>query len=352
TYMREFEKNGGGTLILKKGTYTIPAVIPVPSNVNIILEDGVLIKKGSKTGTSNVRVSTAIFKLVKPNKLQKNRAYGKYDGTKNVNFIGRGSATIDLRYKLNNIAISCGHNKNIKIQGITFKNMYSGHFIELAGTYNTKISNCKFLNAKNYVKGEKEAINIDTPDGNTKGFNNIWSKLDKTPNKYVTIENNVFNNLDRAIGTHKYSQVANKGKYVANKGQVYHTNIKIKNNKIIKTNLDAIRPLNWKDSEITNNDIGNVKRKEKGYIGILATGVNIKIEKNYFYNMIRAVHFNVVKNTGTGSMYTPTYNTLTKQNKIDLGNNLCELVNEPYARIDKNIYKYYWNPEIIYMINI
>ena len=347
TIMKKFEKSGGGTLILKRGTYTITNTIPIPSNVNLILEDGVIIKKGTHTGTSKFSASSTLFQLVKPSKIKTVRAYSKYNGVKNVNIIGLGNSIIDLRYLYNDVALVCGHNKNIQIQGITFKNMYSGHFIELDATNGMKISNCKFLNAKDSSGLYKEAINIDTPDGNTKGFNNIWATNDKTPDYNIVIENNVFNNLERAIGTHKYSQYTTNGKYVTRHGQIYHTWIIIRNNYITNIRSDAIRVLNWKDSQITNNYISTITRNSQNYRGILASGaINLMIKNNYFQDMNRPIEIKAYKNTGAGSMYSVTYNSITDINFFDMTYNLCNQVTETFARYS-NILHVYTNERLI-----
>jgi hypothetical protein len=203
SYLERLEKTGGGTLVLKKGTYTISNTLYVPSNVTIKLQDGVKIVKGTKTGTSEFKAAKSIFQFIRPSLAKKSGVYGKYNGEKNISIIGYGNATIDLKYVPDSLAIIAGHNQNIVIKNITFKNMRGGHFIEIDATKNATISNNKFLDAK-HTDGNKEAINIDTPDKLTQGWSQKWSKYDKTPNSNLKIENNYFYNLDRAIGTHKY----------------------------------------------------------------------------------------------------------------------------------------------------
>lgn len=348
SYMKKFDKSGGGTLILKKGTYYITESIAVPSKVNIILENGVVLKKWMKTDTPKLKASTAVFQLVKPSAVKGQKRYSKYSGTKNVNIIGKGTATIDLRYKKKALAIVCGHNKNIRIEGITFKNMNNGHFIELDATNNIKIRNCKFIRSKPSTNLVKEAINLDTPDKSTKGFNNPWTKYDKTPNKNVLIENNIFNKVDRAIGTHKYSQSKYNDVYTVNKGQKYHSNIIIRNNKITNTRTEGIRILNWKNALVVNNYIGNIPSSSNAR-GILATGCNIKIKYNYFVNLPRAIQFKPSKNNENGDEYSVTYNFLTERNKNDLKYNLCKNVKNSYATF-RNLLKYTSNEEIINML--
>lgn len=228
SYMEKFETNGEGTLILQKGTYIIDMQIYIPSNVNIILEDGAIIKKVEYEGSEDLDDSNHLFELIEPSNAKTSGAYEEYNGVHNVNIIGRGESIIDLGYIESEIAIARAHNKNINIQGIIFKNLNSGHFIELDASNNVTITKSSFLDSKSSPKLNKEAINIDTPDKSIKGFGCIWSSFDKTPNKNVLIKNNTFNNLDRAIGTHKYSQGTYNSQYIENKSQQYHENIVLK----------------------------------------------------------------------------------------------------------------------------
>lgn len=66
SYMEKFQKKGKGTLILKKGTYTITNTIHVPSNVTIIFEKGVKIVKGTKTNKKKMPAAITLFQLIRP----------------------------------------------------------------------------------------------------------------------------------------------------------------------------------------------------------------------------------------------------------------------------------------------
>ena len=50
-----------------------------------------------------------------------------------------------------------------------------------------------------------EAINLDTPDPVTGGFGSVWSNLDGTANVRVTVANNRFDGMVRALGTHNFT---------------------------------------------------------------------------------------------------------------------------------------------------
>ncbi|WP_277585057.1 right-handed parallel beta-helix repeat-containing protein [Psychrobacillus antarcticus] len=337
SYLEQLEKTGGGTLTLEKGTYTVSNVLFVSSNITINLEDGAKIVNGIKTGTSKLDADKSLFQLIRPSLGKEEGVYGKYEGVygkyegeKNITIIGAGTATIDLNFDKEAIAIIAGHNQNIRIENINFLNMYSGHFIEIDATKDAVISNNHFMNSKASPTKIKEAINIDTPDKLTNGWSSAWSKFDKTPNSNMRIENNAFYDLDRAIGTHKYS------------GGKYHDHIVIRNNKIEKMRQDAIRVLNWSNTTIENNTLQKVEPgKYNSNRGIIASGaINPTFQNNIFKDMPRAIQFTAWKNSESGSEYDITYNKLSKENKEALSTNTIFNSVEDFIRINP-IYKKY-----------
>jgi len=330
TYLEQLEKSGGGTLVLKKGTYTISNTLFVPSNVTIKLLNGATIVKGNKTGTSRFKASSSIFQLIRPSKAMKKGVYGSYKGERNISFIGQGRAIMDLKYAPDNIAIIAGHNKNIRIEGIRFQNMKSGHFIEMDATDTAKIRTNQFTGSKPSTKQNKEAINLDTPDRATRGWSQKWSKFDRTPNKKVTIENNSFYNLDRAIGTHKYSEAK------------YHDQIIIRNNKIDKMRQDAIRVMNWSNTIIENNLIKNIEAgPNHDRRAILASGtINPMFLNNMIENTPRPIQFIPWKNSGPGEGYKVIYNKLSQANKSALKTNTITRYKERFVRINRSYNKF------------
>jgi hypothetical protein len=330
SYLERLEKTGGGTLILSKGTYMITNTLYVPSNVTIKFRDGVVIKKGLVTGTKQFSAAKSIFQLIRPSNSKKKGVYGAYNGEKNISFIGEGKVVIDMVYDKDSIAIIAGHNQNIKVQNIEFKNMYSGHFMEVDATKNINITNNQFIDSKASYGLFKEAINLDTPDRLTHGWSQEWSKFDKTPNQYVYIKYNKFYNLDRAVGTHKYSE----GKY--------HDKIYIQYNQIEKTRKDAIGMMNWSNAVIENNTITNVNGGTGRYRAIAGWGViNPIIQNNTFNKVSRPMQFSPWKNTGDeSSKYAITYNQLSNENKEMFKNNKITNVEEDFIRIN-NLYNIY-----------
>lgn len=330
SYLEQLEKTGGGTLVLKKGTYNITNTLFVPSNVTIKMKNGVTINKGTTTGTSKFGASKSIFQFVRPSLSSEKGVIGGYNGEKNISIIGEGNVTFDLKYDHRSLALIIGHNDNITIENINFQNMYSGHFIEIDATKNAVIKNNTFKGSKPSSKESKEAINIDTPDKATNGWSQKWSNFDKTPNKHMVISNNKFYDLDRAIGTHKYS------------GDSYHDEMIIKNNTIEKMRQDSIRVMNWSNSTIEDNLIKNVNpSKANNNRGILVSGaLNPTFKNNTFVDMPRPMQFMAWKNSGAGSEYDITYNNLSKKNKNDLESNTIIGYEEDFIRINHVYQKY------------
>ncbi len=339
SYLEKLEQTGG-TLSLKKGTYTITNTLYIPSNVTILLEDGVVIKKGDKTNLATMKPSTSLFQLIRPSRSTKSGVYGGYNGEQNIAIKSSKRAKIDLNFSKDTVGIVLGHNKKVLVENIDFVNMNSGHFIELTASTDVTIRNCTFKGSKPSPNRNKEAINIDTPDKQTEGYHQPWSKFDKTPVNNVLIEKNSFYDLDRAIGTHKYSQ--NK----------LHTNVTIRNNKIDKTRQDSIRVMNWSNPVITGNYIKRSGDRSKGFRGILASGTtNPNIYGNTFEDTDRPIQFIAWQNTGPGAEYPPIYDSISDQNISNLQKNTAINVTERFIRISTILYEYINGTKKIYLSN-
>ncbi len=329
SYLKKLEAKGGGTLILKKGVYTITNTLYIPSNVSIILKDGVRIVKGKKTGTSKFEPSHSIFQLCSNSNSTKKSAYSKYNGESKIEIMGEGTAKIDLNFDEDTVGIMMCHNSNITISNITFSNMSSGHFIEMDASKDVTITKCTFQEHKDSPMNNKEAINIDTPDKATNGFHADWSSYDKTPNKNVTISDCTFHNLERAIGTHKYSE------------NMLHENIQILNNDISNCDLDAIRVMNWDKPIIKGNTITNVADKKTGLRAILISGViDPQISENVFTKVSRPIQIMPWKNTGDGSDYDIIYNSISDECIELMKNNKLEDCDEYFIRYNKTYNEY------------
>ena len=276
SYLDKIASQKGGTLVLKKGTYRLSNTLYVSKNTKIILSNGVVLRKETKTGVKGMPASTTMFQFVNKFKAIVKGAYGKHNGEKNISLIGKGKAVIDMNYaKKGNsaeIGVVMGHNKNVKIDNITFKNMRLGHMIEMDACKNVKITNCTFCGFKPSGYYNKEAINLDTPDKKRDGFNSKWSKKDCTPNDTVLIQNCRFDTLEAGIGTHQYT------------GNRYHKNVKITKCSFNRVQT-AVRVLNWKKANITYNTFTNCSPNWRyPYSFFIAGAKGLNFSYNQFSN--------------------------------------------------------------------
>ena len=311
-YMDQLEKNGGGTLTLKKGTYSVTNILYVPSNVTIRFQDGVRIVKTKNVGKAKFKAADGIFQVVPYRLSQTNRKGKKYSGSRNVKMIGEGNVTIDLKYVKNAKAIVTAHCQNVEINGIQFLHMNTGHFLEVDATKNISVKNCTFSGVAAGSPYTKEAINIDTPDPNTGGVNLSWSSLDKTPDIGVRIENCTFSNLQRGIGTHKYSQKKSGGKWAVN---CYHENLVIRNNTFTDIKDTGIFMLNWKNVTLQENTFENCNlcinfRGTQAPVNLVHNNFGTSTVVQTFSGDKQRIYYMGYKSPGKGSCYSPIYNQL------------------------------------------
>jgi len=338
-------KNKGGTIVIKKGEYLITNPIYIASNTTVILEDGVVIKKSYKTGTTKLKPSLSMFQLINPAYAKVANHYSGYTGEHDITIIGKGTAIMDIDYVERGIAVVIGHNTNVTIKNIQFKNMNAGHFIEMDASDNTLIEGCTFENAKEWHAGFKEAINVDTPDLVTKGFNNIWSSHDKTPNKNVHITKCIFKNLESGIGTHGVSKTQNPdtGLYDVN---MWHSNIVVDYCKFINISRTCLRVYAWKDMIIENNEFSN--EIIFGSNSILEAWClnNPTFKNNIISNFqsigdIYSINF-YTKKDGViikipGQDYEPNYSHIYEQNVTDFYNNTTMNMDNAELSIGKGL---------------
>lgn len=339
-------KSNGGKIFIKKGEYYITNPIYISSNTTVILEDGVVIKKGSVTGTSKLKASLSIFQLINPKYAKVDGHYSGYAGEHDITIIGEGTAIIDLDYVERGLGIVIGHNTNVTIKNIHFRNMNGGHFIEMDASDQTLIEGCTFENAKEWGKTAfKEAINIDTPDLVTKGFNNIWSSHDKTPNKNTHLTKCTFKNLESGVGTHGVSKTQHPDTGLYDITQ-WHSDITIDYCKFINISRTCLRVYGWKDFVIENNDFTN-EIDLKGSSLLEAWCVSNPSFKNNNMNNFKTIgsvlainHF--TKKDGVivkipGQDYEPNYSYVYEQNITDFYNNSATNMIDARLYIQKGI---------------
>ena len=318
SYLERLDTLKGGVLVLTPGTYSVTNTLCIPSDTTIVLEDGATILKTDDTGSTDLVATASLFQTVSYTNSAKEGVFKGYKGEHDIKILGEGTATIDL----NNVVcqgIAAAHCNRLTISGISFKNMNTYHFIELAGNANVTISGNYFYGYSESKTSRKEAINIDTPDKETHGFSQYWTSYDKTPNKNVVISDNVFYSVECGVGTHKYSE----GKA--------HKNVQILRNTFIDTGTYSIRAMNWDSPVIRDNSFIYSVPSEYAEISIILNGAkNPLIYGNLFENLQTPISFYHWRNTGYGKDYAPIYNELSESSMELLNLNYLINVTNPY----------------------
>lgn len=315
SYLDYMATQGGGTLTLKKGTYNLTNAIPIPSNVTLVLKDGVVMNKTDNTHLKSLKAGHVMIECVRGSRLTKKNIVGKYNGEKNIRIVGEGKVVMNLGKCNKSEAIRVPHCSNISIENISFTNLRDGHFIEVTGSKNVSVTDCTFSNNKN---GERCAINLDTPDKVTNGFNGAYSKFDKTPVLNVTIQNCGFYNLYRGIDTHRFSP--NK----------YHTNVQILNCTFKNSIQSPIMMENWKNAVIKGNTIDGVQgwsqndiQKEKFGIFMRGGVIDPVISENNINNVFMPFYAKGHKEPAgdIAARYPATYNSISEASIESMKNN-------------------------------
>ena len=317
SYLNRIEAQKGGELVFTAGTYNLPNTLFVASNTRIRLEKGAILKKTQEAGPA-LKASTTIFQLISTENSDKEGIYYGHEGDHDISITGEGEIDLNnLCEDKSAIAITMGHNTNVLVDGITFRNLGLGHFMEVDACKNVTIQNCKFIDHVASGMNNKEAINLDTPDKLRDGFNAKWSSKDKTPNENVVINKCVFDNLETGVGTHRYT------------GDVYQTDVRITNCTFNKCNT-AIRALNYKNVIISHNVFTNCIPNDRYPYAMFFAGIQgINFSYNSFTDCgIKSdgppYEYCLVKiYTDNGydagqSVYPPTYSAPLTQEEEDL----------------------------------
>ena len=275
SYLNHFERRGkGGTLYLREGGYSITQMVEIPSNVTIVLKDGVVISQKNSINRGYG------FAFVAPSKSESHSVKG-YSGVHDSAIVAesRGGATIKMKIAQGN-AVVFGHNQLCRVSNIRFTGRKLGHYIEADAAKDCIIDNCIFSQGDS---GVQEGINLDTPDKITGGFNALWSAKDCTANQNLEIRDCTFKGMSVGIGTHAYSY-----------GHP-HKNIAIRNCSFSDMSWRAIQTMNWQDTLIEGNTF---KCNPEAGLILLRGSSNTGVKNNEFI---------MGRQTGTDSDGNPIY---------------------------------------------
>ena len=212
-------------VVVPKGDYTLSDTLVIRSNTCLSL-NGVTLRRGHGN-----------MLLVGGNSWEEELGYCY----RNITIEG---GTLDALYCDDSTMIKFAHAKNVLMKNVTVANKKNSHMMEVAGVDGFTVSGCQFLNQLSDTKGGYEAIQLDVmKNGNFAGYRN--EDLSVTN---VLVENSVFRNCPRGIGSH--TAVLNNP----------HKNITIRNNTFTNMSSIAVEGLNWVNCTITGNTIDTAPR--------------------------------------------------------------------------------------------
>lgn len=140
-----------------------------------------------------------------------------------------------------------GHSTLLTLQDVTFCNVKNAHMIEMAGCKDVLVDGCTFRgfcgdwgSTTNY-----EALQLEVMTTQGSHFGGYYPNDDETPNENITVTQCTFENLQRGVGTH--TGIAGS----------FFRNIRIVDNEFSNITGFAVIATNYRDAEISDNNIVN-----------------------------------------------------------------------------------------------
>lgn len=281
SYMKQLSATGG-TLILKKGIYSIPGTINVPSNVKIVCANGVEIKKTTATGIKKVNAAKYLFRL---------------NFEKNASIQGNGKVVFDMGNVKGATAVFVSGASDITLSGIHFLNKKGGSYVLVKGSKNVSIHHCTFERKKD-ISGLKNRMAV---------------RLEMS--KKIKVESNQFLNPDIGVGTAKFV-VLKEGEKIK---EHYQDSITIVSNVFTNTKKAAIYAVLWNKPIIKKNVIKRNDTRKRAGAGVAGFGVKApSFSANQISGCVYAAVFDELKNTGSEKVFSPVASLIKKTdaNKI------------------------------------
>ena len=319
----------GGTLKLKKGTYSIPGTLYVPSNVKIECKNGVKLKKTTATGTKKFKATKFMFQTVSEQKAKTKQTVGKYTASQNVSIQGSGTVTIDMGKVSGGTAVYAGHASGLTIKGIRFKNKKGGSYVWIEGSQNVTVTGCTFMRGtdRSGLKNRMD-IRLETINKTINDFSGKWSKLDNTKNKKIQIQNNTFTKPDIGIGTTKSVVVKTSTKTT----EYNQTSISITGNIFTNTKKAAVYAVLWKKPTIKSNTIKLTTGNGRTSAALYGYGVNEpSVTSNKISGCKYAAIFDQAQNSGKGKSFPAVLSVVGTSSMNKLSSNTVSDLSHYYV---------------------
>lgn len=193
-----------GVLFLQDGTYPLAGRIVFKENMTFKLSDNAILLNCSQDKNPMM----AYNHPYKHNKAEGNSNIIIEGGIWDMNGQLDESGTPKNLPNAESInALGIGYGSNITIRNITFRDCYNGHVIQVAGSDNVLIENCRFEGQSFRGSGDKTRELLQIEPGTVKGYPYTLVQ-NKAPSTNVTIRNCYFGGSENtphymaAIGTH------------------------------------------------------------------------------------------------------------------------------------------------------
>ena len=216
------------------GTYILGSQLVIKSNTHLIFEDGAEFKQTHTNTMINIQ----------------NNSHTGYNGYHNIKI---ENGTFNCNGDVVQDPMNCffiQHAYNVEFIGCTFKNVYSLHSLDINGSSDIRVINCRFLNTFDSVgKDDREAIQIDMSD-NVNGETAVcW---DYTPTKNILVEGCYFGKDNSSATTYTCAVGSHNVRY----GKSYE-NIIVRNCIIDGCTKYGITGWKWNNAIIEGNIIQN-----------------------------------------------------------------------------------------------
>ncbi len=211
----------GGVLFLQDGTYPLAGHIVFKENMTFRMSDNAVLLNCSQDKNPMM----AYNHPYKHNKAEGNSNIIIEGGIWDMNGQLDESGTPKNLPNAESInALGIGYGSNITIRNIIFRDCYNGHVIQVAGSDNVLIENCRFEGQSFRGSGDKTRELLQIEPGTVKGYPYTLVQ-NKAPSTNVTIRGCYFGGSENtphymaAIGTHsqqagvKCSDIVIEGKW-------------------------------------------------------------------------------------------------------------------------------------------
>ena len=194
----------GGVLFLQDGTYQLAGHIVFKENMTFKMSDNAVLLNCSQDKNPMM----AYNHPYKHNKAEGNSNIIIEGGIWDMNGQLDESGTPKNLPNAESInALGIGYGSNITIRNFSFRDCYNGHVIQVAGSDNVLIENCRFEGQSFRGSGDKTRELLQIEPGTVKGYPYTLVQ-NKAPSTNVTIRNCYFGGSENtphymaAIGTH------------------------------------------------------------------------------------------------------------------------------------------------------